>query len=290
MKKIIGLGLSVFLVGFVFFVGCSKVDSENISNKAGHITIKGSDTMVHLVSSWAEVFMKKTPYAQIYVTGGGSGTGIAAMLNNTTDICAASRKMKPKEYKLAIKKNISPKELVVARDGIAVIVNPVNKVNSLTLEQIKNIYTGVYTDWSQINGDKGKIIVLSRESSSGTYVFFQEKVLQKQDYTQSALLMPATSSIIQTVSSDKNAIGYVGLGYAVKAEPKIKVLGVKEAGGKQPVFPNSVNVKSGVYSLARPLHLYTKGNSEGLQKQFIDFCLSEEGQKIVEETGYVSIN
>jgi phosphate transport system substrate-binding protein len=253
------------------------------------ITIKGSDTMVHLVSTWAEAFMKLHPAAEVSVTGGGSGTGIAALLNGTTDICAASRDMKQKEKDLAAEKKIEPKEYVVARDGIAVVVNPGNPVGAMTLEQIRKIYVGAYESWKQVGGPDEPIVVLSRESSSGTYVFFQEHVLRKQDYRQDARLMPATSAIIQAVSADQWDIGYVGLGYAAEAGDKVKTLSVKADADAAPVVPSEDTVDSGAYSIARPLFFYTPGEPQGTAKEFIDFCTGPEGQKIVRETGYVPV-
>lgn len=254
-----------------------------------YLMLKGSDTMVHLASTWAESFMDKQADIEISVTGGGSGTGFAALLNGTTDICAASRKIKQKELTLAEKRKVSPNEIVVARDGIAVVVSPANPVEKATLEQLGKIYTGAYANWSQLGGPDREIIVLSRESSSGTYVFFQEKVLKKRDYTQSARLMPATSAIIQSVSVDKWAIGYVGLGYAAEAGDKVKILAVKETAASQPVVPSEATVRSGEYSIARPLLLYTNGEPQGAVKKFIDFCLGAKGQKIVQQTGYVGV-
>ena len=180
-------------------------------------------------------------------------------------------------------------EFVVARDGIAVVVNPANPVNTLRLKQIRKIYTGKYSRWDQVGGPDEPIVVLSRESSSGTYVFFQKNVLKKQDYRQDALLMPATSAIIQSVSSDKWAIGYVGLGYAVKAAGKVKMLSIKANQEAPPVMPSEKTVLSGDYSIARPLHLYTAGKPSGSIKGFIKFCQSAAGQKIVRDAGYVPL-
>ena len=278
--------LTMFTVAIIS--GCSRSDDDSAAEKT-FITIKGSDTMVHLVSTWAEVFMEKNPGIVVSVTGGGSGTGIAALLNGTTDICAASRKIKDKETKLASQKGIAAKEIVVARDGIAVVVNPANPVSELTVEQIGKIFTGATHQWDQVGGQAEGIEILSRESSSGTYVFFQKKVLNKKDYSQKAKLMPATSAIVQSVTSNKNAIGYVGLGYAKAAKDKIKVLAVKAEDSSAAVIPSEQTVKSGEYEIARPLHLYTKGQPTGVVKKFIDFCLSSQGQKIVKETGYVAI-
>ncbi|HSG99128.1 MAG TPA: PstS family phosphate ABC transporter substrate-binding protein, partial [candidate division Zixibacteria bacterium] len=206
-----------------------------------------------------------------------------------TDICAASRTIKSKELKLAEQKKITPVEIVVARDGIAVIVNPKNPVSELTIDQIGAIYTGAFTNWSQVGGPDKDIIVLSRESSSGTYVFFQEFVLKKQDYTPKARLMPATSAIVQSVTDDAWTIGYVGLGYAAEAGDKVKTLSVKADEKSAAIVPSEKTVATGEYAIARPLQLYTNGVAAGAVKAFIDFCLSEAGQKIVAETGYVPV-
>ena len=268
---------------------CSRQLGEDRQQNKSLVTVKGSDTMVHLASSWAEAFMNARSENEVAVTGGGSGTGIAALLNGTTEICAASRKMKQKEKDQAAQRGIQPVEFVVARDGIAVVVNPDNPVKTLTLEQLRKIYTGAYSNWSQLSGPEEPIIVLSRESNSGTYVFFQEHVLRKQDFRQDARLMPATSTIIQSVSSDKWSIGYVGLGYALKAAGKVKLLGVKSDDQAPAVMPSQETVATGRYSIARPLHFYTAGEPKGSVKDFIDFCLGPEGQKIVSQTGYVPL-
>lgn len=272
---------------FTMIGGCSKRGEQGQDR---FITVKGSDTMVHLVSNWAEAFMKKHPDIEVSVTGGGSGTGIAALLNGTTDICAASRKIKDKELMLALEKNVHPYEMAVAKDGIAVVVHPDNPVDKLTLEQLSKIFTGKTMRWSDVGGPNEEVEVLSRESSSGTYIFFQEMVLNKQDYMQDAKLLPATSSIIQSVSSDKWAIGYVGLGYAVAASDKVKIVPVKKDDSSPAIMPSDETVKSGAYPIARPLYLYTSGQPKGTVKDFVDFCLSAEGQQIVKETGYVAIN
>ncbi|UCC79472.1 MAG: PstS family phosphate ABC transporter substrate-binding protein [Candidatus Zixiibacteriota bacterium] len=284
-KSFISTAILAFVSFCVMMVGCSK--SEKKSETAGQLQIKGSDTMVHLGSSWAEAFMNMHKDIEVSITGGGSGTGIAALLNGTTDICMASREIKDKEMKMAAEKNISPREFVVARDGIAVVVNPENPLKEATVEEIGKIYTGQYTSWKQLGGPDQDIIILSRESSSGTYVFFQEHVLDRKDYTPKARLMPATASIIQTVKDDRWAIGYVGLGYALKAGEEIKILAIDDGSG--PVLPNMETVKSGEYSISRPLYLYTNGNPAGSAKEFIDFCMSDQGQNIVEQTGYIKV-
>jgi len=287
IKQIITSTVTLVIV-MAMMTGCSRREDGSGSEQR-FITIKGSDTMVHLASNWAETFMKQNPDLEVSVTGGGSGTGIAALLNGTTDICAASRKIKNKELQLALEKNIHPHEIVVAKDGIAVVVHPDNPVNELTLEQLSKIFTDKSCRWSDFGGPDEPIVVLSRESSSGTYVFFQEMVLKKQDYMQDAKLMPATSAIIQSVSSDKWAIGYVGLGYALAAKGEVKIIAVKVDDNSPAVLPSDETVKTGQYPIARPLYLYLNGEPEGTVKKFIDFCLSPAGQKVVTDTGYVSI-
>jgi len=295
IQNLISLSLiAVIGVAALTFSGCKPGDSAPGEGadpaEATSLTIKGSDTMVHLASTWAEEFMKVNPEIEVSVTGGGSGTGIAALLNGTTDICAASRKMKQKEYDLAEEKGIEAQEHVVARDGIAVVVNPGNSIESLTQEQIGKIYTGAISNWNQVGGADQEIVVLSRESSSGTYVFFQEHVLNKEDYRADARLMPATSAVIQTVGDDAGAIGYVGLGYAVEAGDKIKMLGVQATADSPVVTPSEATVDTGEYSIARPLHLYTAGEPTGNVDTFLKYALSKEGQDIVRETGYVPVS
>lgn len=289
MNRIMRIAAVMLAAGLMatglFAAGCAR--NGGAGGDVNSVTVKGSDTMVHLVSTWGEAFMNENPDMQVSVTGGGSGTGIAAIINGTTDVCAASRTIKEKEMQLAEEKGITPEETVVARDGIAIVVNPGNTVDTLTLEQLKKIYIGAYTNWSQVGGPDANILLLSRDNSSGTYVFFQEHVLDKENYASSARKMTATSAIIQSVSEDAAAIGYVGLGYADNAGDSVKVVGIKEDASSQAVHPSIDTVRDGSYSIARPLHFYTNGAPEGATKQFIDFCRGEKGQEIVVETGYV---
>jgi phosphate transport system substrate-binding protein len=245
--------------------------------------------MVHLVSNWAEAFMKSNPSVDIAVTGGGSGTGIAALINGTTEVCASSRDMKEKEKQQAREKGVEVKEVVVARDGIAIVVNPKNPVSSLDMGQLERIFTGITTRWNQVGGGDEEILVFSRESSSGTYVFFQEHVLKNKDYTPKAKLMAATSAIIESVSADKGSIGYVGLGYALAAGAKVKVVAVKADANLPAVIPSDDTVTSGRYSIARPLYLYVSTKATENVSAFVDFCLSNAGQAIVKEAGYVTV-
>lgn len=288
-----GLLLSLMALFFLFFTaGCGNDGADNkpaASSQSRYLTIKGSDTMVHLVSEWAEAFMAKIPDADLSVTGGGSGTGIAALLNKTTDICAASRSIKKKELTLAAQQNIHPTEFKVAMDGIALVVNPANPINQLTVEQVKKIFTGTVSNWKQVGGPDQPILVLSRESSSGTFVFFQEHVLNKQDYSRNARSLPGTSAIIQNIATDAWTIGYVGLGYAQQAADKVKTVAIAAAPDKPAILPSEATINSGQYLIARPLFLYTGNEPSGLAKEFLDFALSGEGQAIVRQAGYVPL-
>ena len=275
--------LKAGIVAFAFAAAALLTTRGLAAGEANSITVKGSDTMVNMASGWAEAYMGLHPEVQISVTGGGSGTGIAALINGTTDICNASRQMAESEIQTARRRGINPVRTVVARDGLAVIVNPRNPVSELTMEQIGKIYTGAYTNWHQVGGPDHRIVVLSRENSSGTYVFFQEHVLNKQDYTQSARLMPATSAIVQATTNEQWAIGYVGLGYAEKARNQVKILKVKRDAHSPGVLPSLATVDDGTYSISRPLQIYTNGEPTGAIRAYVGFILSAAGQKIVED-------
>ncbi len=264
--------------------GCSR-DIDTASSTTARV--KGSDTMVHLVTAWAEAFMAQNEEYYVSVDSGGSGAGIAALINGTVDIASASREMKDEEKQQAADKGPEPVEFVVARDGIAVIVHPHNPINELTMEQLSKIFTGAVTNWSAVGGKDQKISVLSRESSSGTYAFFREHVMGDQDYTTDAKLMPATSAIIEATAEDRGSIGYIGLGYVVEAGNRVKALNVKADANSPAVAPSEETVNSGDYRIARPLYLYTAGEPTGMAKAFIDFALSDAGQEIVRENGYV---
>lgn len=295
MLRIFKITVGTLVAFITIFVLAAKLKSmgtreSGYNTKIHYLSIKGSDTMVHLTSEWAETFMNDYPEINVSVTGGGSGTGIAALINGTTDICIASREIKENERKLAEQKGITPVEIPVAQDAIVVIVNPDNPVDELTMEQMKEIFSGAISNWNQIGGPDRPIFVLSRESSSGTYVFFQERVLSKADYTYRARLMPGTSAVVQNVSADIWSVGYVGLGYALEAIDRIKIILVKIDEKSPPVIPSEESVKKAEYPIARLLYFYTNGNPQGLVKKFIEFCLSDKGQKIVSDTGYVKIN
>jgi phosphate transport system substrate-binding protein len=252
---------------------------------AGTVTVKGSDTMVILAQRWAEEYMKKNAGKKVQVTGGGSGTGIAALVNGTTDIADASRAMKDDEKaKVRARYDVLPTETPVARDGVAVYVNDANPVTQLTPDQLKAIYVGDVTNWRQVGGSDAPIVLYSRENSSGTYVFVKEHVLANEDYASSAQTLPGTAAVVNAVAKERNGIGYGGAAYA-KGVKEVKIVG-KEG---QAWLPSPENVKSGKYPLSRPLFMYTRGAPSGEAKQFIDFCLSPAGQAIVTQVGYFPI-
>jgi phosphate transport system substrate-binding protein len=259
------------------------------AKSANELRIKGSDTMVNLASAWAEAYMAKHSDVIISVDGGGSGTGIAALINKTVDIADASREIKQKEKESAAANYINPVETSVARDAISFIVNPSNSVKELTMDQLARIYTGEYTNWNQVGGPNQKITLCSRENTSGTYAFVQEFVMKNKNYAQTAMLLPSNASIVQEVSTNKWAIGYVGLGYLVEAGNKVRAVGVKKNSSSPAVLPSEENVKNGTYPVARFLYVYTPGQPSGLTRKYIDFCLSAEGQKIVVEAGFVTL-
>jgi phosphate transport system substrate-binding protein len=249
------------------------------------VTVKGSDTMVILAQRWAENYMKKNTGKKVQVTGGGSGTGIAALINGTTEIANSSRPIKGDEKaKVRDRFNTLPAEIAVAKDGVALYANEANGVMQLTVEQLKAIYQGDVTNWKAVGGADAPIVIYSRENSSGTYVFFKDNVLKGEDFAASAQTLPGTAAVVNAVSKEKNAIGYGGAAYA-KGVKEIMVVGKD---GK-PYAPNADNVKSGKYPLSRPLFMYTRSAPSGEAKEFIDFCLSAEGQAIVTQVGYFPV-
>jgi phosphate transport system substrate-binding protein len=248
--------------------------------------IKGSDTCLPLSQKFAESFMKKNPGSSITVIGGGSGVGFSALISGTTDIAQSSRSMKMDEKMKMKDAGKAFKETIVAYDALSVIVNPANKINQLTREQLEGIFTGAITNWKNVGGSDMKIIVYSRESSSGTFEFFKEHVMHKKNYATSVLLMPATGAIVQSVSQTEGAIGYVGLAYVEKS---VKAIKVSYDQGKTFVEPSVETAKNKTYPVTRPLFYYYLNSTEASVKPYIDFILSPEGQDIVLKEGYVPL-
>jgi phosphate transport system substrate-binding protein len=256
------------------------------SDKGGPqaVTVKGSDTMVILVQRWAEEYMKQSPGMPVQVTGGGSGTGLAALVNGTTDIATASRPLKATEAQRVLDRHkVSPQEVPVAKDGVTFYVHESNPITSLTQEQLKGIYLGDITNWKDVGGEDAPIVVYSRENSSGTYVFVKELLLLNDDFTERALTLPGTAAVVNAVGKEKNGIGYGGAAYG----KGIKVLKVKV--GTEEIAPSPENIRSGRYPLSRELFFYVRGKPDGAVKQFIDFALSPEGQQIATQVGYFPV-
>lgn len=261
--------------------GCG--DGSGSGTAAKSITIKGSDTMVILGQRWAETYMKIHPDKRIQVTGGGSGTGIAALINGGTDICEASRPMKDKEKEMVRSrqgKDVS--EIPVALDGVAIYVPQSSRIQSLTKAQLKSIYTGSITNWRDVGGNDQRIVAYSRENNSGTYVFFKEHVLNNEDFARDIQTLPGTAAVVNAVSKDPASLGYGGIAYATG----IKAIAVKRDESSEAIMPSLETVQSGRYPLSRQLFFYTIGEPSGETKAFIDWVLSPEGQKICEAVGY----
>lgn len=264
-----------FLLGIGVLLG-----SLGLAFSSGQLVLQGSTTVLPIAQRVAEELMKRHPGVEVSVRGGGSGVGIAGLIDGTCDIANSSRPMKPEEWERARQEGLDPKEFVIAKDAIAVIVHPSNPIEDLTLEQLRAIYTGGITDWRDLGGPKGRIVVVSRDSASGTYEAFNHLVLGKERLTPKALYQASNKAVALTVAKTRGAIGYVGLAYVESRVKAIKVNGVE---------PSEETVKGGLYPLQRPLYMYTRGEPEGLVKAFIDFVLSEEGQGIVREVGYIPV-
>jgi phosphate transport system substrate-binding protein len=287
----------ISIVSFLVTAACGRSETASShqetpsSRTSKAIENKGSDTLVNLALSWAETYMNAHSDARISVTGGGSGTGIAAMINGTVDIANASREMKPEEIDSARKRGIYPVEFVVARDAIAIVVNPKNPVSNLTLQQLSDIYAGEITNWRDVGGEDRPIVQLSRESNSGTYVYFLEHVIRMGKaksqllFSQETLLMPSSEGISAEVRLNVNAIGYDGLGYVTSDQ---KVVAVARDGSSPHVLPCIATVNDGSYPISRPLYMYTAGEPAGQVKEFMDWLL-HDGQILVAKLGFVPV-
>jgi phosphate transport system substrate-binding protein len=256
------------------------------------IQVKGSDTMVNLAQAWAEKYMQENPGDFVAVTGGGSGTGISSLISGTCDIANASRTIKEKEIALAQQRGISPFEIKVGLDGLAVVVNPKNPLTKLTIGQLAQIFTGKISNWKELGGEDRKIVILSREVNSGTHVYFKEHVLRKgnpegkEEFASGALLLSSSQAIADEVAGNPAAIGYYGMGYISNKQKPVMVAKDEKSEYEVPSIENVIN---GKYPISRPLFIYTNGQPQGMVKKFIDFVLSKEGQDIVLATDFVPI-
>ncbi|WP_418264124.1 phosphate ABC transporter substrate-binding protein [Flavobacterium faecale] len=279
------------ILPLIGMLSCGKAKTEN--NAEGNadatvsVTIKGSDTVLPLAQKEAEELMKKDSNVSITVVGGGSGVGLTALIDGTTDIAMASRDLKTEEKLKFSETKVEIEKVIIAFDALAVIVNPANKVSQLTREQLEKIYIGEIKNWKEVGGADEKIVAYSRESSSGTYEFFKEEVMDKKNYATDILSLPATGAIVQAVGQTKGAIGYVGLAYETK---EVKQIAVSYDQGKNFIAPSVASAKDKTYPISRPLfYMYNKTN-EAKVKPIVDYALSAEGQKSVSEIGYVPLN
>jgi phosphate transport system substrate-binding protein len=292
MKK----AIFVVWIALLFFSGCVQANFPTTgSSKPASISSivnKGSDTLVNLALDWAEKYQSLYPDVEISVTGGGSGTGIAALVNKTVDIANASREIKPEEILLAQANNVDPVEHVVAKDAIAVIVNPQNPINQLTIQQLSDIYSGKINNWKELGGEDRTIVRLSRETNSGTHVFFLENVVRMGDpdnktlFSTDTLLLPSSEGITAETRDNPNAIGYDGLGYVT---PDVKVVAVGQNDKGPFVIPSADSVNNGLYPIARNLYMYTNGQPNGAIAQYLNWIMTPDAQAIVTQLGFVPI-
>ena len=251
------------------------------------ITVKGSDTMVILNQRWAETYMAGHPGIVIQVTGGGSGTGISALIAGSTDVCAASRPMKPEEVEqIRRKQGAPPVETPVAKDGVAIYLNASNPVNALSMGQLRSLFTGAAVRWSVVGGEDRRVVLYSRENNSGTYVFFKEHVLKNDDFSDYALTLPGTAGVVNAVSRDPAGIGYGG---SSSKTAGIKVCAVRPDDAHPAVLPAEENILSGAYPVSRDLYYYTAPAPKGAVKDFLAWVLSGDGQAVVVRAGYFPV-
>ncbi|ADO71956.1 phosphate ABC transporter substrate-binding protein [Stigmatella aurantiaca] len=278
--------LLTFLSLLMLLPGCKRSEPPTAGTppavpEGRNLTVKGSDTMVLLGQRWAAEFMKQNAQASLQVTGGGSGTGIAALINGTTDIAMSSRAIKPAEaQKVQAQHKTEAREIPVARDGVTFYVHESNPVRALSVAQLKGIYLGDITRWKDVGGQDAPIVLYSRENSSGTYVFVKEHVLGNEDFSPSTLSLPGTAAVVNAVSKEKNGIGYGGAAYA----KGIRELSILQ--GAESIAPSAENIQTGHYPLSRDLFFYVRGAPQGTAQAFIDFALSPQGQQLVTQVGY----
>ncbi|HEY8491790.1 MAG TPA: phosphate ABC transporter substrate-binding protein [Dehalococcoidia bacterium] len=290
MRFFVPVLLGAFLLLSLLDAACSTGGG---AGAATSIQVKGSDTMVNLGGAWAEAFMARRPDVSVAVTGGGSGTGIAALANGTTDIAQSSRAISQEErQKIAAAAGAEVREFVAGLDGVAVVVNPANPVDVLTLQQLSDIYSGRIRNWRDVGGRDQAMVVIARDTNSGTHEFFKEHVVRFRDpsleYGPNVMFLAASEAGVEEVASNPRAIAFVGLGYAARRDD-LKVLRIRQDADAPAVLPTAETVRSGQYSIARPLYLYTVGEPQGVVKEYIDWILGPEGQEIVRELDFIPV-
>lgn len=281
----------ILAISLSFITACQPRSTQpETTGEGAYIENKGSDTIVNLALAWAERYQEIRSDVRISVTGGGSGTGIASLINGTVDIANASRQIKQEEIDEAMTNGVDPFEIVIARDAIAVIVHPNNPVSQLTLQQVSDIYSGKIDNWKALGGDDRPIVRLSRETNSGTHIYFLETVLRlgekenKTLFSTDTLLLPSSEIIISEVRQNPNAIGYDGLGYVTD---EVKVIALSEESGGNYILPSAETVSAGEYPVARDLYMYTNGEPTGEIKQYLEWIWTPEAQAIIKELGFI---
>lgn len=283
--------VTALILATILLTACKPAQTED-GTESTYIQNKGSDTVVNLALAWAERYNSLHPEIRISVTGGGTGTGMAALISGTVDIANASRRIKEEEIRAAEANGIVPEEHVVARDAIAVIVHPDNPVNQLSIEQISLIYRGLINNWRELGGEDRPIVRLSRETNSGTHVYFLEEVIRlgqsdnEEIFSADTLLLPSSEGIIAEVSDNPNAIGYDGLGYVT---PHVKVVAVSRSPDGPFIMPSIETVNSGAYPISRDLYVYTRKDTTSIVTAYINWILSPEAQAIVSDLGFVPV-
>jgi phosphate transport system substrate-binding protein len=299
------LPLALITVMALVFAGCGTgaatttspagTPAATTASLTGSFKIIGSNTVTPLSSVWSEDFMKANNKVSIAVSGPGSGVGIASLIDSTTDICQSSRLIKSSEIDQAKAKGVNPYEIKVASDALSVIVNPKNPVSALTIAELSAIYTGKITNWKELGGNDATIVAMARDTNSGTHAFFKEHVIQmdglptkdtKLEYGNKVLLLPSTEEGVSQVAGNVNAIFYAGLGYVNET---VKALGIKKTAADAAVKPSVATALDNTYPVSRPLLYYTNGAPSGVIKAYIDYCLSDAGQKVVLEAGFVPL-
>jgi len=288
-KKVALSLVTVLALGAFALTGCGGAKTEGATGTtettdaelSGSITVSGSDTMVNLAQAWAEEFGTENPGVMVSVKGGGSGNGIAALINKTTDFANSSRDIKEEEVTQGKAAGVDPVTTVVAKDGVVIIVNSANAVADITEENLGKVYRGEITNWKELGGADAPIVLLSRDSSSGTYGFMQDEVIGKDGkFAKSTRNLQSTQAIVDEVSKNANGIGYIGLGYENASIKPVTVDGVESTVD---------TVLDGTYALSRPLNMISNGAPVGVAKAYVDWILSPAGQKLVADQGFVPL-
>ncbi|HIA55809.1 MAG TPA: phosphate ABC transporter substrate-binding protein [Candidatus Melainabacteria bacterium] len=285
----LSLPLLVVLASIPFISGCQQPQQPDPRKLTPMVSVEGSDTMGDLLKVWADEFMKRNPDVPVSINKGDTSQGIAALISRTTDLASASRDLSDEEVVLAHKHKVRLKKIPVARDSVAVIVNAENPVNDMTMEELKSVFAGETTNWSKLGGSDGEIDIIIREEGSGTSKFFLSHVLKRSKMSKTATTVPSIETMMDSIANNKNAIGYAGMGALSEAPGKVKSLKLQLINGGTAVGATAATAIGG-YPLSRPLFMFMDQDPKPSAQKFVDFCLSDEGQKLVETAGFSSID